>query len=206
LAYLRIIQGMVVMAPKDEQELRNMLYSAVHGIDYKQGPVSLRYPRGNSIGVEIGQMRMIPFGKSETFRKGRDVAIIAIGNMVHTSLKAAELLREEGIDAEVVNARFVKPLDTVMLDDICSRFDKIITVEDGQIQGGFGSAVLEYVGTTHNRNVDVCMHGIPDTYIEHGTQDELWSELGLNAEGIAKVVKEYIGFPQDLSEVELVIK
>ncbi|TAE30539.1 MAG: 1-deoxy-D-xylulose-5-phosphate synthase [Candidatus Kapaibacterium sp.] len=209
-AYLRIIQGMVVMAPKDEQELRDMLYSAVHSAEFKKGPVSLRYPRGNSIGVEIKPMKMLPLGKSETLRKGRDVAIIAIGNMVLKSLKAAELLREEGIDAEVVNARFVKPLDTAMLDDICSRFEKIVTVEDGQIQGGFGSAVLEYVGTKHNRNVDVHMHGIPDIYVEHGTQDELWTELGLDAQGIASVVKEHIGFPQrgipQHLEMELAVK
>lgn len=212
-AYLRIIQGMVVMAPKDEQELRDMLYSSIHLDEYKKGPVSMRYPRGNSVGVGTGPMKAIPFGKSETLRKGRDVAILAIGNMVHTSLKAADVLREEGIDAEVVNARFVKPLDTAMLDDVCSRFEKIITVEDGQIQGGFGSAVLEYVGTKHNRNVDILMHGIPDVYVEHGTQDELWAELGLNAEGIASVVKKHIGFPsvqfqEDVAHagLELVVK
>jgi 1-deoxy-D-xylulose-5-phosphate synthase len=206
LAYLRLIQGMVVMAPKDEQELRDMLYSAVNAPEYKKGPVSLRYPRGNSIGVEIGQMKAIPLGKGEIVRSGRDVAIIAIGNMVHKSLQAAELLWQEGISAEVVNARFVKPLDTALLDDICSRFDKIITVEDGQIQGGFGSAVLEYVGTTHNRNVDVVMHGIADKFVEHGTQEELWADLGLDAEGIANVVKQHIGFPEHLEEVGLAIK
>jgi 1-deoxy-D-xylulose-5-phosphate synthase len=202
LAYLRCIQGMTVMAPKDEQELRNMLYSAVY--HYKQGPVSLRYPRGNSVGVQIGPMQAIPLGKGEIVRAGRDVAIIAIGNMVQASLKAAEQLWMEGISAEVVNARFVKPLDTELLDDICSRFEKIITVEDGQKQGGFGSAVLEYVGTRHNRTTDVYIHGIDDVFIDHGTQEELWHDLGLDADGIAKIAKEFIGFPQHFDTEELV--
>ncbi|MDW8220463.1 MAG: 1-deoxy-D-xylulose-5-phosphate synthase [Bacteroidota bacterium] len=201
-AYLRCIQGMVVMAPKDEQELRNMLYSAIYC--YKQGPVSLRYPRGNSVGVPIGPMQALPLGKGEILRAGRDVAIIAIGNMVYKALQAAEFLWQEGISAEVVNARFVKPLDTALLDDICSRFDKIVTVEDGQKQGGFGSAVIEYVGTHHNRTTDVYIHGIDDVFVEHGTQEELWHDLGLDAEGIARVVKEFIGFPQHLNTAALV--
>jgi 1-deoxy-D-xylulose-5-phosphate synthase len=201
-AYLRCIQGMVVMAPKDEQELRNMLYSAVYL--YKQGPVSLRYPRGNGVGVELTPMETLPLGKGEIVRSGRDVAIIAIGNMVHKSLAAADILWQEGISAEVVNARFVKPLDTELLDDICARFEKVITVEDGQRQGGFGSAVLEYIGTKHNRSVDVYLHGIGDTLVEHGTQEELWRDLELDAEGIAKTVKKCIDFPQHIDADMLV--
>jgi 1-deoxy-D-xylulose-5-phosphate synthase len=149
-------------------------------------------------------MQAIPLGKGEIVRAGRDVAIIAIGNMVQASLKAAEQLWMEGISAEVVNARFVKPLDTELLDDICSRFEKIITVEDGQKQGGFGSAVLEYVGTRHNRTTDVYIHGIDDVFIDHGTQEELWHDLGLDADGIAKIAKEFIGFPQHFDTEELV--
>jgi 1-deoxy-D-xylulose-5-phosphate synthase len=198
LCYLRSIQGIVVMAPKDEQELRNMLYSAIH--DYKAGPVALRYPRGNALGVPTGAMTSLPLGKGETLRKGRDVAILAIGNMVEKSLKAAEILWQDGIDAEVVNARFVKPLDTALLDDLCERFDKIITIEDGQVQGGFGSAVLEHIGTHTRTNghaakpVEVLLHGIPDVFVEHGTQEELWAELALDPEGIARTVRDYIGF------------
>jgi 1-deoxy-D-xylulose-5-phosphate synthase len=190
-AYLRCIQGMVVMAPKDEQELRNMLYSAVN--HYKKGPVSLRYPRGNGVGTPMGPMQALPLGKGEIVRSGSDVAIIAIGNMVYPSIAAAEILLESGISAEVVNARFVKPLDTALLDDICSRFEKVITVEDGQKQGGFGSAVLEYIGTKHNRSVDVLLHGIDDVFVEHGTQEELWHDLALDAEGIAATVRAFIG-------------
>jgi 1-deoxy-D-xylulose-5-phosphate synthase len=193
-AYLRMIQGMTVMAPKDEQELRNMLYSAVH---HYSGPVSLRYPRGNSIGVAIEPMQVLPLGKSETVRKGNDIAIIAIGNMVYKALVAADLLAEQGISVEVVNARFVKPLDTAMLDDICARFEKIMTVEDGQKQGGFGSAVVEYVGTTHNRTTDVYVHGIDDVFVDHGTQDELWTDLGLDAQGIARVASTFLRGEQE---------
>jgi 1-deoxy-D-xylulose-5-phosphate synthase len=203
LCYLRSVQGITLMAPKDEQELRDMLYSAIY--HYTDGPVALRYPRGSGVGVPQGAMKAIPKGKGEILRTGRDVAIVAIGNMVEKSMKAADLLWQEGIAAEVVNARFVKPLDTKLFDDLCSRFDKIITVEDGQVQGGFGSAVLEYIAASVNRggqhNVDVYIHGIPDYPIEHGTQEELWAELGLDAEGIAKKVKEFIEFPQNVEAV-----
>lgn len=190
LCYLRSVQGIVLMAPKDEQELRDMLYSAIY--HYQDGPVAIRYPRGNSLGVPILPMKALALGKGEILRSGRDIAIIAIGNMAEKSFSAAELLEQDGIVAEVVNARFVKPLDTELLDDICSRFEKILTVEDGQIQGGFGSAVLEYVGTRHNRHVDVMLHGIPDEIVEHGTQEELWADLGLDAPGIAAKVKEML--------------
>jgi 1-deoxy-D-xylulose-5-phosphate synthase len=189
MAYLRSIQGMVVMAPKDEQELRDMLYSAVYS--YNSGPVSIRYPRGNSIGVPIEPMKALPLGKGEILKDGRDVAIVAIGKMVYPALKAAQALEAEGISVEVVNARFVKPLDTDLLDNVCSRFDKIITVEDGQIQGGFGSAVMEYIGQ-HHENISVRLHGIPDEFIEHGTQEELLKDLGLDEEGIAAKVREYL--------------
>ncbi|MES2766447.1 MAG: 1-deoxy-D-xylulose-5-phosphate synthase [Bacteroidota bacterium] len=189
MAYLRSVQGMVVMAPKDEQELRDMLYSAVY--EYKSGPVSLRYPRGNAIGVEIKPMKALPLGKGEILKSGHDLAIIAIGKMVYPALKAAEILEREGISVEVVNARFVKPLDTELLDDVCSRIDKIITVEDGQVQGGFGSAVLEHIGQ-HHENIHVLLHGIPDQFVEHGTQEELLKDLKLDEEGIADTVREFL--------------
>ncbi len=192
-AYLRIIQGMIVMAPKDEQELRDMLYSSIH--DYTSAPVAIRYPRGNAVGVPTGPMKSLPLGKGEIVRPGLDVCIIAIGKMVSEALKAAELLALDGISTEVVNARFVKPLDTELLSDLSLRFDKIITVEDGQIQGGFGSAVLEYI-TTLPLFPDVLLHGIPDVFVEHGTQEELFHDLLLDGEGIATVVKEFIGFPE----------
>lgn len=191
LAYLRIIQGMVVMAPKDEQELRDMLYTSIHS--YTSGPLAIRYPRGNSVGVPMRPMQPIEIGKSETLRTGSDVALIAIGNMVSKAEQAAELLAADGISAEVVNARFVKPLDTAMIDDIAKRIGRIITIEDGQIQGGFGSAVAEHIAQHHHDGVDLLMHGIPDIYVDHGTQDELYAELRLDAKGIADVAKDFLG-------------
>ncbi|MFN6113320.1 MAG: 1-deoxy-D-xylulose-5-phosphate synthase [Bacteroidota bacterium] len=185
LGYLRIIQGMVVMAPKDEQELRDMLHSSIY--DYTSGPVAIRYPRGSGVGAPIGPMKSIPLGKSETLRPGTHVAILAIGKMVSHAMKAAEILAAQGIDAEVVNARFVKPLDTAMLDDISKRIGTIITVEDGQIEGGFGSAVAEYIAQ-HQPGTKLHLHGIGDEFVDHGTQEELHADLGLDPQGIAKRV------------------
>lgn len=190
LGYLRIIQGMVVMAPKDEQELRDMLYTAVNS--YKAGPIAMRYPRGASIGVPIRPMQAIEIGKSETLRSGTDVAILAIGNMVDHAIKAAKQLADEGISAEVVNARFVKPLDADMIQDVVNRIGRIVTVEDGQAQGGFGSAVAEHLAQHHLLHVDLKIHGIPDTYVDHGTQQQLWSDLQLDPAGIAHVVKDFL--------------
>lgn len=188
LSYLRMIPGMVLMAPKDENELRNMLYTATL---YKKGPIAIRYPRGNALGVEIGDFTKMEIGKAEIVREGRDVAILAIGNMVHNSEKAAEILAEDGINAEVVNMRFVKPLDSELLMDVFSRFDKILTVEDNSILGGFGSAVAEFA-VQHNYKNDILIHGIPDRFIDHGTPEELHEDLKIDAKGIADVVKSHL--------------
>jgi len=189
-SYLRSIPNMVVMAPKDEQELRNMLYSAIYF--YKDGPVSIRYPRGKSLGVKIQTMKQIPLGKAEVLKKGKDIAIISIGKMVNRAVAASELLEMEKVSCEVINARFVKPLDTNMLDDISSRFKNVITLEEGQLQGGFGSAVIEYLEDKHKNKIEVLRLGLPDKFVEHGTQDELLSELMLDAEGIKKNILNFI--------------
>jgi 1-deoxy-D-xylulose-5-phosphate synthase len=201
LSYLRIIQDMVVMAPKDESELRDMLYTAVN---YDKGPIALRYPRGEGFGVEMKQGFMkLEIGRAETMRQGRDVAILAIGDMAWRAMEAAELLaQQDGVSVEVVNARFVKPLDTAMIDDICSRFDKVITIENNVVAGGFGSGVLEYVATQpyHDR-VDLLVHGLPaNVFVEHGNTDELLAELDLLPEGIAKVTRQFLGLPQHIGE------
>ena len=190
LGYLRLIQGMVVMAPKDEQELRDMMYTAVNS--YKEGPVAIRYPRGASVGVPTKPMNPIEIGKSETLRKGSDVAILAIGNEVKPAFDAAELLANEGINAEVVNARFAKPLDTDMIDDVAKRIGRIVTVEDGQKMGGFGAGVAEYVAEHHNRTCDVKVHGYDDVFVEHATQQQIWADHQLDADGIVDVVKDFV--------------
>jgi 1-deoxy-D-xylulose-5-phosphate synthase len=188
---------MVVMAPKDECELRNMLFTATQ---YKKGPIAMRYPRGEAIGVEIGDFEKIEIGKAEIVRKGKDVAILAIGNMVIHSEKAAALLSEIGISAEVVNMRFVKPLDREMLFDIFKRFDKILTIEDNTIVGGFGSAIVEFAESYRFKN-DILMHGLPDKFIEHGKPAELYEMLKMDGKGIADIVKEIL-MKKTFKEVE----
>ncbi|KXK03685.1 MAG: 1-deoxy-D-xylulose-5-phosphate synthase [Chlorobi bacterium OLB4] len=184
LTYLRLIPEMVLMAPKDEKELRDMLYTATL---YKRGPVAIRYPRGNALGVDCGEFEKIEIGKAEVVRNGKDAVILAIGNMVDNSLKAAEILHERGVEVEVVNMRFVKPLDSEMLMDIFNRFDKIMTIEDNTIIGGFGSAVSEFA-TMHNYKNDIFIHGIPDRFIEHGKPEELHSDLKLDVKGISEII------------------
>jgi 1-deoxy-D-xylulose-5-phosphate synthase len=189
IAYLRVIQGMVVMAPKDEQELRDMLYTAV--CCYKDGPIALRYPRGNGLGVPLTEMKEIPIGKAEVLREGTDICLMPLGHMVPFAMQAAEKLAQEGISVHVINPRYIKPLDEECIRTVCERFDKIITIEDGQIQGGFGSAVGEFI-LQHGlaERTQLIVHGIPDEFVDHGTQEELWHDLGLDAEGITAVVKQ----------------
>jgi 1-deoxy-D-xylulose-5-phosphate synthase len=196
LAYLRIIPNMIIMAPKDEQELRDMLYSAV--FKFTDGPVALRYPRGEGTGIKLKKMQFIELGKAEIVKSGSDIAIFALGEMVNESLIAASILEDAGIFAEVINARFVKPLDTDIIDSICSRFDKIITVENGQSAGGFGSAVLEYINSNDKLNIKLFIMGIPDKFVEHGTQAELLHELGLNADSIAEQAHKMLSTSEEL--------
>lgn len=189
ITFLRPVQGIVIMAPKDEQELRDMLYSAVY--EFKSGPVVIRFPRGESVGVPIKQMKKIELGKSEVLREGGDIAILALGNMVEKAMEAAIMLEADGISAKVINARFVKPLDTKMIDNICQTNLPIITIEDGQKQGGFGSAVAEYM-TQKNYTNHLTIHGIEDIFVEHGTQEELYEMVNLDSKGIAKTIKNTI--------------
>lgn len=187
LSYMRMVPEMVIMAPKDESELRDMLYTAV---EHHHGPIALRYPRGNGFGVPMKpQFEKIEIGKAERVRPGRDAAILAIGDMVNPALRAAEDLAREGIDCEVVNMRFVKPLDTALLDEIAGRFAHVFTVENNSVIGGFGSAVAEYIAVRHPHGPSMHRHGIPDRFVDHGTPAELAADLGLDAAGIASFVR-----------------
>ncbi len=186
LTYLRLIPGMVIMAPKDESELRDMLYTAVN---YKEGPIALRYPRGTALGVELKDgFDMIKIGKAENLRTGDDVALLAVGSMVDYALKAAEKLAADGIVCEVINMRFIKPLDESMLDYIAGKHPKIVTLEENTLVGGFGSGVLEYFSMKNYKN-DILRMGLPDNFIEHGTQKELHHLLKIDPEGISERVK-----------------
>ncbi len=182
LSYLRIIPNMVVMAPKDENELQHMLYTAVR----HQGPVAVRYPRGAGVGVSLDwELKELPIGQGELLREGTDVLFLAIGNMVYPALKAAHLLEKEGLSAAVVNARFVKPLDRELILNLARRIKKVVTVEENVLQGGFGAAVLELLAQ-EGLNIPVKMIGLPDKFIEHGAPDLLREKYGLTPEKIAQ--------------------
>ncbi|MFW6232711.1 MAG: transketolase C-terminal domain-containing protein, partial [Bacteroidota bacterium] len=155
-------------------------------------PVAVRYPRGTGNGKEPKKLRLLETGKSKIERVGRNLAVIAVGKTVYESLSAAEILDEHGISLEVINARFVKPLDEDMLRYAADKFDTLITVEDGQIQGGFGSAVLEFFAG-ENISINTILHGIPDKFIEHATQEELYADLGLDGPGIARKILNLYG-------------
>lgn len=188
LAYMRLIPNMIVTAPKDEQELRNLLYSAIY---HYPGPVSIRYPRGKGVGAELGGFETIPLGKWEVLNHGKEVAILAVGKMVSNALRARDVLYGNGINPTIVNARFIKPLDTELLWQVLENHKIIVTIEDGTIIGGFGSAIAEFIAQNNFEN-KLKILGIPDKFVEHGTQDELHSLLGLNPEGIAKMVSNLV--------------
>lgn len=185
-SYLRSMPNIVIMAPKDENELQHMLKTAVEC----GSPVSIRYPRGSGIGVPLDERpETIETGKAEVIREGTDLAIIAIGSTVYPSLEAAEMLAGEGIEATVVNARFVKPLDTALLCEMASSLKKIVTVEENVLMGGFGSAILELLEDAGISNVEVKRLGIGDLFVEQGTQAELRAQQGIDAQGIAQAVR-----------------
>jgi 1-deoxy-D-xylulose-5-phosphate synthase len=200
ISYLRFIPGMVLMAPKDEAELRNMLYTA---IEYKNGPIALRYPRGSALGVEIKPgFEKIEIGKAEILKTGEDVALLAYGSMVQYALVASEKLEKQGIHCEVVNMRFAKPLDYELLDDVAAKFRKIVTLEENSVIGGFGSGVIEYFSDKNYKN-DILRIGLPDKFVDHGTQEELHKMLGIDPEGIVNKVTEFIDIRKSKEEVSV---
>ena len=188
LSFLRHIPHMVLMAPKDENELRRMLLTAIR---YEKGPIAFRYPRGKGYGVPLeADIEPLEVGKGEILREGRDVLILAIGSTVYSSLKAAQILEAEGIRVTVVNSRFVVPLDEELIESLVSRHEVLITVEENVVAGGFGSAVLEFL---HERDllspIKVRCVGIPSLFVEHGPQDVLRKRYRLDPEGIAQEVR-----------------
>lgn len=189
LSFLRYIPGMVIMAPKDEAELRNMLYTAVQN---KIGPIAIRYPRGSALGVEVKPgFDELKIGKSEIINDGNDIAILAVGSMVNYAEKVVQQLKEKNISAALFNMRFIKPLDTELLNEVTQKFKKIVTLEENSIVGGFGSAVLEYFNQMNYKN-DVKLIGIPDKFIDHGTQQELHKIIGIDPDGISEIVQNFL--------------
>ena len=187
LSYLRCIPNMVVSAPKDDQELRDLIYTAI----YSDRPFAVRYPRGAAYGVPTEGFNRIEIGTWEELIEGEDVVILAVGYPVYQALKASEKLYKEGIRVGVVNARFVKPLDEKLLLNLAQRYDTFMTVEDNVLMGGFGSAVLEFLA---DRGIQkrVVRLGVPDRFIEHGNQKILRGLVGIDAEGIERKVREIL--------------
>jgi len=187
IAYLRCIPNLVLMAPKDEGELQRMV---VTGINHTAGPIAMRYPRGNGYGVPLMDegWEELPIGKGEILRRGDDVLMIAYGSMVHPTLQAAQLLSEHGISATVINARFAKPLDTELFAPLARSIGKVVTVEEGCLMGGFGSAIAESL-----LDLDVVVPikriGVPDILVEHATPDQSLGSLGLTSSQIAETVR-----------------
>ena len=188
IAYMRCIPNMVVSAPRNEHELRNLMLTAtVH-----KGPFSIRYPRGQGVLPDWkNEMEMVEIGKGEKLEDGDELAILAIGHPGNYALTAREMLEQKGISVAVYDLRFVKPLDQDMLHEVFNRFNKIVTVEDGCVQGGMGSAVLEFMAA-HGYSAKFKILGIPDSFVEHGTQLELHSECGYHPEGIVEAAEELV--------------
>ncbi len=187
LSYLRSLPNMVVMAPKDENELRRMIVTALA----HDGPIAIRYPRGTGTGVKIKRkIHPILIGKGEILNNGKDILILAIGSSVYEALSAQSMLMEQDIAATVVNCRFVKPLDTDLITSLAKKIPRIITVEENVCQGGFGSAILECLGDKGITNFSIKRIGIPDTFVEHGPQDFLRSKYCIDAPAIVNAAKK----------------
>jgi 1-deoxy-D-xylulose-5-phosphate synthase len=188
IAYLRCIPNLVIMAPKDEAELQRMV---VTGVEYTDGAIAMRYPRGNGQGVPLMEegWEALPIGKAEILRSGDDVLILGYGSMVYPALQAAEILSEHGVEATVINARFVKPLDTELILPLAQRIGKVVTLEEGCLMGGFGSAVVEAL-SDNNVLVPVKRLGVPDILVDHAEPNESFASLGLTTPQIADQVLE----------------
>ena len=191
IAYMRCIPNLTVAAPRNEHELRNLMYTAQHD---DMGAFVIRYPRGKGTTAEWHNTPVrITLGTGEKLKDGSDIAVLTIGTIANQARKAIEQIERENADIGIAHydMRFVKPLDEKILHEVGKKFEKVITIEDGVIQGGFGSAVLEFFADNGYR-VQTKRLGIPDTFVEHGTPDELYSMLGLDTEGIANSIREMI--------------
>jgi 1-deoxy-D-xylulose-5-phosphate synthase len=198
IAYLRLIPNMVLMAPKDEAELQRMI---VTGINHTSGPISMRYPRGNGYGVPLMEegWEELPIGKGEILRQGDDLLLLGYGSMVYPSMQVAEILSEHGIQATVINARFAKPLDTDLILPLAEKIGRVVTLEEGCLPGGFGSAVVEALMDA-DIAVPVKRIGVPDILVDHATPDESKAELGLTPPQMAEqILKLFSRLPSPVS-------
>lgn len=187
IAYLRCLPNITVMAPKDEAELQRAIAT---GIEHTSGPIAVRYPRGNGYGVPLMDegWEPLPIGKGEILRNGDDVLLVGYGSMVHPAMQTAEILSEHGIEATVINARFVKPLDTELILPLAQRIGKVVTMEEGCLMGGFGSAVVEAC-MDNDVIVPVKRLGVPDKLVDHAKPDESKADLGLTPAQMAETIR-----------------
>lgn len=186
ISYLRCIPNMIISSPMNESELRNLMYTAQ--LASTQLPFVIRYPRGEGVMPEWKtEMKEIEIGKGRKLKDGENIAILTIGHPGNFAASAIRDLKAEGLDPAHYDMRFVKPLDEVLLHEVFSKFNKVITVEDGSIKGGFGSAILEFMNE-HQYHANVKMLGIPDRLVEHGTPKELHRECAYDAEAIRETV------------------
>jgi len=189
ISYIRNFPNIVSMAPKDEEELKNMLSWAV---SYGKGPVVIRYPRGTSYASELSPKSSLPinYGKGELLKEGKDVTIVSVGYMFNIALEAASFLLKDGIDAEVINARFIKPIDMELIARSVLKTDRLFTIEEGTLNGGFGSGVLELIIDKIKKDTIIKNIALPDKFIEHGDRQALLDKYGLSSKKIAETVKK----------------
>ncbi len=189
ISYLRAVPNMIISSPMNEEELRDMMFTASK---YEEAAWAIRYPRGEATGMDIPEgFKSMEIGKGQQLRQGDDIAILSFGPMGNYVIEAADTLEAEGINVGHYNMRFAKPLDTDLIDEICHSYERIITIEDGTKMGGFGSAVVEYLADKPH-HIPTTIMGVPDRIVEHGTQRELHDEVGIGPEGIMDKVRELV--------------
>ena len=188
IAYMKCIQGMVVTAPKDGNELQDLLFTATN---HTEGPFSIRYPKESSIDFDNTNSNIIKIGSWEVVNKGDDILILAVGSMVKRSMDIVENLKERDIKSEVVNCRFIKPMDLEYLENNCSKFSKIVTIEEGVLDGGFGESVTAWSSSKKLKN-DILNIGLPNDFVDHGPRNILLEEVGLDSKALYEKIVKFV--------------
>ena len=189
IAYLRCVQDIIITAPKNGNEFRNLLYTA---LSIKEKPFTIRYPKATAVEFdESGQIELLPIGSWEVCRQGTDIAFLTVGNMAYSALAASDILKKAGINAEVINCRFIKPMDISCLERVKENFLNIITIEEGVINGGFGDSVSSWL-LENGYKGKIKRLGLPDSFVQHGPRDRILKDLSLDIDGIIKSTQKLI--------------